>query len=132
MGDILVHSESSAKKFGGVAEDYAPIHKLLDSSKLFLADWRHRALLHTTFGVFICEQVFGDFYTRPSDGQKVATRTIATQHIVEDLGCVPTPGVFLQEMPVRSWMNGFSKAQIREMQNMKLDVPNATEGIGPL
>lgn len=117
MGDVLMHSQSSAKKFGGTPDDYVPIHKFLDQSKLFIADWRHRALLHTTFGVSLAEQMFGDLYTRPSDGVKVCTRTIASQHIIEDLGCIPTPEVFLREMPIRPWMNGFNKAQIREMQS---------------
>jgi uncharacterized protein DUF6915 len=117
MGDVLAHSRSSAKKFGGVTEDYVPIHKFLDQSKLFIADWRHRALLHTTFGIALCEQMFGDLYVRPSDGVQVSSRTVASQHIIEDLGCVPTPEVFLREMPVRPWMNGLNHAQIKEMQN---------------
>ena len=84
MGDALFHSVSSATRHGGVAEDYLPIHRFLDQTKLYVGDWRHRALLHNTFGVALCEQVFGDFYTRPSDGQKVCTRTIATHR---------TPGI---------------------------------------
>lgn len=123
MGDVLMHSQSSAKKFGGTPDDYVPIHKFLDQSKLFIADWRHRALLHTTFGISLAEQMFGDLYKRPSDGVAVSTRTIASQHITEDLGCIPTPEVFLREMPIRPWMNGFNKAQIREMQGMTMEAP---------
>lgn len=111
-----MHSQSSARKFGGTPDDYIPIHKFLDQSKLYIADWRHRALLHTTFGISLCEQMFGDFYTRPSDGEKVCTRTVATIHIQEDLGCIPTPDVFLREMPIRQWMNGFTKQEIRDME----------------
>lgn len=121
MGDILFHSESSARKFGGVAEDYVPIHKFLDQSKLYIADWRHRALLHNTFGIALCEQFFGDLYKRPSDGQFVSTRAIAEQHILEDLNAVPTPAEFLREMPVRRWMNGMTPQQKRRMQEMSID-----------
>jgi len=68
MGNVQFHSESSSVRFGGIATDYLRIHKFLDQSKLYLADWRHRALLHTTFGVALCEQFFGDLYRRESDG----------------------------------------------------------------
>lgn len=121
MGDILFHSQSSAKLFGGLPEDYVPIHKLLDSSKLHLGDWRHRALLHSTFGIFICEQVFGDLYKRPSDGLEVSVRTVATQHIMEDLGAVPTAADWLKEMPIRRWMNGIGAKERRKMQYGSLD-----------
>lgn len=120
MGNVLVHAESSAQKFGGLAEDYLPIHKFLDMSKLFIADWRHRCLLHNTFGVALCEIHFGDFYVRPSDGVKVCTRTVAEQHILEDLRCLPTVEMMLHEMPIRSWMNGFTPAEKRSMQNVTI------------
>lgn len=123
MGDALFHSESSARKFGGVADDYLPIHKFLDQSKLYIGDWRHRALLHTTLGVSLCEQMFGDFYTRPSDGVRVCTRTVATEHIHEDLGALPTPETFLREMPIRKWMNGFTPDQKKAMQNLTVPDP---------
>lgn len=127
MGDVLFHSESSARKFGGVPDDYVPIHKFLDQSKLHIADWRHRALLHTTFGISLCEQMFGDLYTRPSDGVKVCTRTVASVHIEEDLGSIPTPEFFLAELPLRRWMGGMSKKQVKEMQVRTItDVENFT------
>jgi hypothetical protein len=111
MGNVQFHSESSARRFGGTPEDYVVIHKFLDQSKLYLADWRHRALLHTTFGVALSEQFFGDLYKRASDGGAVATRTIAEVHILEDMKAILTPADFLREMPIRSWMNGL---KIRE------------------
>lgn len=120
MGDVLFHSQSSAKKFGGIPDDYAPIHAYLDQSKLYIADWRHRALLHTTLGISLCEQQFGHLFTRLSDLIQVSTRTVASQHIIEDLGCIPTPDVFLKEMPIRSWMNGFSPKQKRQMEYLIL------------
>ncbi len=51
----------------------------------------HRALLHTTFGVSLCEQFFGDLYKRSSDGGTVATRTVAEVHILEDMKAILTP-----------------------------------------
>ena len=122
MGDVLFHSKSSATKFGGEASDYEEIHAFLDQSKLFIADWRHRALLHNTFGISLCEQVFGHLFTRKSDGEQVSTRTVATQHIVEDLGYVPTPETYLVEMPIRKWMGGQLSQQQKNELRMKLRV----------
>lgn len=119
--DILFHCESSARKFGGIPEDYIPIHKFFDQSKLFIADWRHRALLHHTLGVSLCEQMFGDFYTRPSDGQKISTRLIAEQHVLEDLGALPDPAWYIREMPIRRWMNGMTPEQRRRTQQLVLE-----------
>lgn len=59
MGNMLQHSQSSARSFGGQPEDYFSIHQFLDSSKLLISDWRHRALLHNTMGILLCEQMFG-------------------------------------------------------------------------
>lgn len=121
MGNILFHCESSARKFGGVADDYVGIHKFLDQSKLYLGDWRHRALLHNTLGVALCEQFFGDLYHRSSDQAYACVRTIAEQHIVEDVGAILTPGEFLREMPIRPWMNGLTAAEKRYLQNMRIE-----------
>ena len=129
MGDVLEHSTSSAKRFGGVPEDYAEIHAFLDSSKTAgIGDWRHRALLHNTFGIGVCERVFGLFHKRASDGVAVATRTIATAHIVEDLGVVPSAADFLRELPLRSWMMRGPNAQERRRMktfSIGIDTPKA-------
>jgi hypothetical protein len=121
MGDPLKHSESSAKQFGGVADDYLHIHTVMDSSKLFLADWRHRALLHNTFGIHIFEQLLGASFTRKSDGVAVCTRTVISQHIMEDLGAIPTPGEFLREMPLKRWMAGINSKTKLRMQTLTID-----------
>lgn len=120
MGNALFHAESSATRFGGIAEDFLPIHKFLDQSKLYIPDWRHRCLLHNNFGIALCEQFFGDFYARPSDGIKVCTRTVAEQHVIEDLRCIPTVEIMLHEMPIRPWMRGFTSDQVRRMQNLAI------------
>ena len=121
MGNILFHCESSARKFGGIADDYVRIHKFLDQSKLYLGDWRHRALLHNTMGVALCEQFFGDLYRRSSDQAYACVRTIAEQHIIEDIGAILTPGEFLREMPIRPWMNGLTASEKRYLQNVRIE-----------
>lgn len=121
MGDPLFHAESSARRFGGEPSDYLHIHTVMDSSKLFLADWRHRALLHNTFGIHILETLIGASFNRKSDNKAVCTRTVVSQHIMEDLGAIPTPGEFLREMPLRSWMNGITTTVKTRMQNMSIE-----------
>ena len=53
------HAVSSVKKWGGMVEDYQPVHDWFDETKALLADFRHRALRHHAEGIFMCEQVFG-------------------------------------------------------------------------
>lgn len=53
------HAVSSARRFGGVAEDYQHIHDWFDETKSLLADVRHRALRHHAEGIFLCERIFG-------------------------------------------------------------------------
>ena len=59
MAHPLRHAESSARTFGGKAEDYVPIHAWFDESKAYLPDFRHRALRHHSEGIFLCERIFG-------------------------------------------------------------------------
>lgn len=49
MSKPMLHAISSAKKKGGVPEDYLPIHQFMDSSKSTFADNRHRALTHNAW-----------------------------------------------------------------------------------
>ncbi|MEG2079458.1 hypothetical protein [Chryseobacterium sp.] len=84
------HSLLSRKKFGGNPEDYLPVHKFLDSSKLFYYHLKHRILLHNTYGMEICISKFGELVTN-SDGKKILVRDIVAEHCKEDLfGIVPT------------------------------------------
>jgi hypothetical protein len=99
------HAKNSAKKYGGVPEDYQAVHDFFDSSKATLADTRHRALLHSTFGIFVLERVFGPTITN-SDGRKVCVRDLGEDHVIEDLGFIPTPEKWLRNMKVEDWMGG--------------------------
>jgi hypothetical protein len=84
------HSLLSEKKFGGKAIDYVEIHKFLDSSKLFVFHVKHRLLLHNTYGIELCVELFGDFLIN-SEGKTILVRDIAAEHCKEDLGgAVPT------------------------------------------
>jgi len=80
MAHPLKHAESSAKKFGGQAQDYLAVDKWFDESKAFFADFRHRALRHHAEGIFMSERIFGVTITN-SDGKQVPVRYIGEQHV---------------------------------------------------
>lgn len=107
-----IHSRVSVKKWGGVEEDYLPIHDFLDSSKACHPDMRHRAILHNSFGIFICERIFGTYITN-KDGHKVQVRDIAERHVLDDMGKIPTVSDYLNGMPYYNWLGGPRK-ELRE------------------
>jgi hypothetical protein len=99
------HAKSSARKHGGKPEDYQAIHDFFDSSKASLPDMRHRAILHSSFGIFLLERVFGTTITN-SDGRKVCVRDLGEDHVIEDLGFIPTVERWLRHTPLEEWMLG--------------------------
>lgn len=104
------HAVASAAKFGGVAEDYIDIHEFIDGSKKTFGDVRHRALLHNTWGIWVAQEVFGrTIQVQHKSGDRsypVAVREVAEQHIMEDLGFIPSPGDWLEHMNIVTWMGG--------------------------
>lgn len=101
-----VHAVNSVKRYGGQVEDYLPIHDWFDRTKSAWADIRHRAVLHSTYGIYICEEVFGTTLTN-SDGKIVNVRDVAEDHVAEDFGGhIPTIEQWLKDLPVKSWMTG--------------------------
>lgn len=119
MAHSYHHALSSAKRFGGVASDYQELHDFLDSSKQTYADFRHRALLHNTFGIFICERIFGHTITN-SDGKQIPVRVIAEQHVREDHnGKIPTVEEWLHGIPMEAWMNPSPAYQRALMESIK-------------
>lgn len=102
-----VHAESSAKKYGGKPEDYIKIHEWFDQTKAFIPDNRHRAILHSSFGIFLCEQVFGRTILN-SLGKEISVRDLGEQHCLEDFHgrFIPTPQDYLENMEYKDWMHG--------------------------
>lgn len=101
----LVHARISAKKFGGVAEDYLAIHDFMDCTKMALPDVRHRMVLHNSVGCFIAEKVFGHTITN-SENKTVHVRDVAEAHVIEDLGFIPTFEKCFSGMAIEQWMGG--------------------------
>lgn len=104
------HAKNSAKKWGGKPEDYVALHDWFDQTKSALPDMRHRAILHSSFGIFLLEQQFGHNITN-SDGKRVSVRDIGEDHVVEDLGFIPTLERWLQHLPIEEWMLGSLRGQ---------------------
>lgn len=111
MAHPLTHADSSARRFGGRASDYLPIHELMDSSKAAFPDNRHRALTHNSWFIFVVERVFGPDIPLTNDaGDEVGrakTRYVAEQHILEDFGgkFIPTASDYLEGLEFQPWIN---------------------------
>lgn len=103
-----IHSRIHAKRWGGEPVDYADIDDFIDSSKSALADVRHRALLHSAWGCWVVEQMFGRTRIN-SDGREYSPRDVAEQHIIQDLGFIPTAERYLSTMNIEPWMSGTMK-----------------------
>ena len=84
-----IHARNSARKHGGKPEDYIDIHEWFDQTKAHVADMRHRAVLHNAFGIYLCAQVFGRTRVN-SDGKTYDVRDIGEDHVLEDLGRIPS------------------------------------------
>ena len=111
MAHPLFHAKSSARKYGGKPDDYLAIHNWFDESKSYMGDVRHRALRHHAEGIFLCEKLFGVSITN-SDGREVPVRFIGEQHVIEDLGRIPSVSDWLSEMTMKAWMGPRSQLEI--------------------
>lgn len=98
------HAKSAARKWGGSVEDYIDIEEFIDSSKKIIGDVRHRSIYHHTEGVWLCQRIFGR--VRLIGHAEVPVRLIAEQHILEDLGWLPSPADYIREMQTAQWMGG--------------------------
>lgn len=117
------HAKSSVNKFGGTVEDYLKYHNWFDQTKAHVADMRHRALLHNAFGIFLLEQQFGVYFTN-SDGKVVQVRDIGEQHVLEDLGRIPSLDECFRNFPMEAWMGGpIRKRKLIRMEDLGDNIP---------
>jgi hypothetical protein len=80
----------------------ATVH-IIDGSKQVIADFRHRALRHHAEGCFAAEALFGTTLTN-SAGREIPVRLIAEQHILEDLGRIPSFADWVRNIRPEPWM----------------------------
>lgn len=112
------HAKSAAKKWGGEPNDYMDIEEFIDSSKIAIGDFRHRALYHHTEGVWLCQKIFGRVIHVPKKNGhgtiEVPVRLIAERHIIEDLGWLPSPADYLKRVEVEDadWMSGGLRKEV--------------------
>lgn len=120
----LLHANLSVKKYGGVVEDYLPIHNFIDSSKAAHPDVRHRAILHSAFGCYVTEQVFGVYITN-TIGKRVSVRDIAENHVQEDVFIIPTMELYLKNIKktVFSGIKDVSIMEHAELDATQLAIP---------
>ncbi len=116
-----VHAKNSVKRYGGIVEDYMPIHDWFDSTKAAYANFQHRAILHNSFGIFLAEQLFGTTITN-SDGKVVSVRDVAEDHVKEDCaGRIPTIQDWLGKLEPEPWMLGRGQRAWVESYNLEAD-----------
>jgi hypothetical protein len=122
MSHPLHHAISSQNKWGGIVEDYLPIHNWFDETKASYPDMRHRTLRHHSEGIFWCEEKFGVYITN-SDGKMVPVRALGEQHVKEDIGFIPTIRDYLDNMNVVGWMYkpGEGRKVLKEINEQKID-----------
>lgn len=122
-----IHAQSSAKKFGGEPEDYLEIHDFMDSSKAHVADVRHRIIFHSSFGIYITEMVFGTII-KNSEDKDISVRDIAEQHVMEDLGFIPSLDHWIKNVDIEEWMcgNSFKNTKNKEATESedKINLPS--------
>lgn len=102
-----IHSENSAKRYGGKPEDYLDIHELMDSSKAAYSTNAHRILTHNSwFVVTILPKVFGH-KRKNSDGKWYNVKDVGEFHILEDfrMKFIPTVQDYIEDMGVPQWVN---------------------------
>lgn len=104
----FIHAKIDVKMFGGKKEDYYDIHEFIDSSYHVIPDIRHRALLHNQFGLMMVEKLFGQCRVN-SDGRDYSPRAVAENHILGDLGFIPTVEHYFKNMTIVPWMSGTLK-----------------------
>jgi len=99
--DTYAHAERDVERWGGAIDDYLPIHEFLDSTRAYLPDLRHRRLLHTSWGVWMAERIFG---RRPGLESILTVGDVAREHIRSELGRVPTLVESTSGLTLEAWM----------------------------
>ena len=130
MSHAFYHATSSAKAFGGVADDYIEIHAWFDRGRAGTSSILHRFLSHHTQGIADAVAHFGSTITI-STGRRVPVSLIGEQHVTEDLGFVPTLDDYIGMMVAPRWSSKKAKLLHRRLHETidtsELDAVNAGE-----
>lgn len=116
MSHAFYHARHSAAKWGGIPDDFIELHSWVDGSKQLMGDFRHRALRHHAEGCFMAERLFGVTITN-SNGRQVPTRLLAEEHIVADLGRLPSFADWATHIRPQPWMGGVDRGKIHDHED---------------
>lgn len=104
---LKTKSETSAKIFGGVPDDYIAIHELMDKLIHEKNDVKYGIIFHSAFGCHkIIPAIFGH-EIQNSNGKWVSTQEIAEYHILMDFNMkfIPTYQDWIENVEIKNWMN---------------------------
>jgi len=118
-----LHAMKSAKKYGGQWQDYIELHNWFDQTKQNVPDVRHRLILHNAFGIFLLEKQFG-ITLKNSAGRTFSVRDVGEDHVLEDLGTIPTLEKCLSLVNIEAahWLGG---RRIKTSNKKKIHIPLA-------
>jgi hypothetical protein len=108
MSHYSYHAISSANAFGGDPDDYMALHRWMDRGRAGTDRLMHRMLAHHTQGIADAVALFGDTITN-SRGRRVPTSLLAEQHVLEDLGMVPTLQDYVDLLRCPRWASQRAK-----------------------
>ena len=116
----LIHAQSSVKKWGGDVDDYLWLHNWFDETKELTGNWTHRALRHSSHGIQLAVEMFGDIITagKLEKTRQVPLKAVAEQHIIEDCGFIPTVQDWLEPLlkNPEPWMLRVSTVQTKSLE----------------
>lgn len=95
-------AEASARRFGGTADAYLPLHRWLLEPAAWNAGPAHFLFRHHAFGSFAAEQRFGPVIAQA--GRGIPTRVVAERHVETVLGRVPAASDLLRRLVGERWM----------------------------
>lgn len=98
-----VLAEMSARRFGGAAADYLPLHAWFLATTDWFDDARHLVMRHHAFGIFEAEARFGTVLRR-ADGAVVPLRIVAEAHVRVVMGSIPSADAVLRTLRPQRWM----------------------------
>ncbi len=93
----------SARRFGGAAENYRPLHDWFLATRDWTPGTDHFVFRHQAFGLFEAEARFGPVIST-ADKSSAPTRVVAEHHVNSVLGRVPSAIDFLRRIKGERWM----------------------------
>ena len=103
--DVHALARASTRSFGGLVEDWLPLHSWFLETASWAApgDVRHLAMRHHALGIFDAEVALGRA-VRTSHGELVPLRRAAERHVRTVLGRIPAAADWCAALYINQWM----------------------------